>query len=170
MIIVSEVDEISVNRQQLSPPHRIFRLQTPMPKVEFEEAGLSEFFHTSINLLKCGISAEKLASVEQISTEQVQLYLYKLSILGLVAPGRRDDLWAQLDAVLSSKSTPLKLSEASKAPPTAADLYPRRTRRVPWTPNRGEQNSPAINQQRRIANLLAEAKEIAEKNADRSAR
>ncbi len=28
LIIVSQVDEISVNRQQLSPPHRIFRLQT----------------------------------------------------------------------------------------------------------------------------------------------
>ena len=49
-----------------------------------------------------------------ISTEQVQLYLYKLSILGLVAPARRDDLWAQLDTVLQSKSTPLRLTEEQR--------------------------------------------------------
>ena len=164
LIIVSEVDEISVNRQQLSPPHRIFRLQQPVPHVEFEEQGLSDFFHASINLLKCGISAEKLASIEQVSTEQVQLYLYKLSILGLVTPGRRDDLWAQLDTVLSSKSTPLKLTESNKKDDD--DRYPRRTRRVAWVPNRSDKNDPASNQQRRVANLLEQAKEIAEKNAD----
>ena len=67
-----------------------------------------------MNLLKCGISAEKLASIERISTAQVQLYLYKLNILDLVAPARRDDQWAQLDSVLQSKSTPLRLTEEQR--------------------------------------------------------
>ncbi len=61
-------------------------------------------------LLRCGISAEKLASIEQISIEQTQLYLYKLALLNLVATARRDDQWAQLDRVLESKSTPLRLT------------------------------------------------------------
>ena len=125
LIIVSQVDEISVNKAQLSPPHRIFRLQPVERQVEFEEENLAEFFHSAKELLRCGISAEKIASIEQISTEQVQLYLYKLSLLGLVAPGRRDDLWAELDTVLQSKSTSLKVKAAKTArgdemPPAAA--------------------------------------------------
>ena len=163
LIIVSQVDEISVNRGQLSPPHRIFRLQQPMPKVEFEEANLAEFFHATINLLKCGISAEKLASIECISTEQVQLYLYKLSILGLVAPGRRDDVWAQLDSVLSSKTTPLKLTETNK---TGDDEQVSESRH-PWAPNLSEDETPVVNQQRRVANLLDQARKIAEKDEKR---
>ncbi len=111
LIIVSQVDEISVNKQALPAPHRIFRLQPMDGAIQFEEQNLAEFFQSAVNLLKCGISAEKLASIERISTEQVQLYLYKLSILGLVAPARRDSQWAELDTVLQSKSTPLRLSE-----------------------------------------------------------
>jgi hypothetical protein len=115
LIIVSQVDEISVNKAQLSPPHRIFRLQPVERKVDFDEESLAEFFHSSKELLRCGISAEKLATIEQISTEQVQLYLFKLSVLGLVAPGRRDDLWAELDNVLRSKSTSLKVSALKRS-------------------------------------------------------
>ena len=87
LIIVSQVDEISVNKNDLPAPHRIFRLQATKEIPEFEEQNLAEFFHNSVNLLKCGISAEKLASIERISTAQVQLYLYKLNILGLGGPG-----------------------------------------------------------------------------------
>ncbi len=170
LIIVSEVDEISVNRQQLSPPHRIFRLQQPIPQVEFEEQGLADFFQASVNLLKCGISAEKLAGIEQISTEQVQLYLYKLSILGLVSPGRRDDQWAQLDTVLSSKSTPLKLTETNKIGDLPPGVDPTRRGTHAWIPNRSEKDVPASNQQRAVANLLEQAKEIAEKKADAAKR
>ena len=167
LIIVSEVDEISVNRSQLSPPHRIFRLQQPIPAVEFEEQGLADFFHSSVNLLRCGISAEKLAGIEQISTEQVQLYLYKLSILGLVSPGRRDDLWAQLDTVLSSKSTPLKLTEANKRAEELSNGTSHPGIRHAWQPNRsGDEEAPATNQQRKISNLIDQAKEIADRKSD----
>ncbi len=163
LIIVSQVDEISVNRKQLSPPHRIFRLQQAVPAVEFEEQSLSEFFRASIDLLKCGISAEKLASIEQISTEQVQLYLYKLSIMGLVSPWRRDDLWAQLDSVLSSKSTPLKLTESNKTEEECGVNELTGKRRPAREPNQSDKGMRVINQQRRVANLLLQAKEISEK-------
>ncbi len=163
LIIVSQVDEISVNRQQLSPPHRIFRLQRSENGADFEDAQLAEFFHGSVNLLKCGISAEKLASIERISTEQVQLYLYKLSLLGLVGPARRDDLWAQLDAVLQSKSTPLKLTDESRP----AAVRARRTLRIPsptgWKPNRTATGDEATNDQRQISRLLELAAEEAAK-------
>ena len=160
--IVSQVDEISVNRQQLSPPHRIFRLQRSETGTVFEEAQLAEFFHSSINLLKCGISAEKLASIERISTAQVQLYLYKLSILGLVGPARRDDLWAQLDTVLQSKSTPLRLSDDQQKERAGA----RRTLRLSaaWKPNRSARGDDATNEQRQVAHLIQlAAEEVAKK-------
>ncbi len=151
LIIVSQVDEISVNKQDLPAPHRIFRLQPLETAVQFEEQNLAEFYQSSVNLLKCGISAEKLASIERISTEQVQLYLYKLSILGLVAPARRDDLWAQLDTVLQSKSTPLKLSEEQRL--AGAASRPNLVNAVP-APNRAVVEKPMTNQQRVVANLL----------------
>ena len=162
LIIVSQVDEISVNRQQLSPPHRIFRLQRSESGTAFEEPQLAEFFHSSVNLLKCGISAEKLASIERISTEQVQLYLYKLSILGLVGPARRDDLWAQLDAVLQSKSTPLRLTDDQRRSPVGA----RRTLRIAaaWKPNRSARDGDATNDQRQVSQLIElAAQEVAKK-------
>ncbi len=147
LIIVSQVDEISVNKQSLSPPHRIFRLQQTEGSVEFEEAGLADFFQNAVNLLKCGISAEKLASIERISTEQVQLYFYKLSILGLVAPARRDDLWAQLDAVLETKSTPLRLNEGQRSAQTTRSS-------VHWKPNQSQNGTEAVNEQRQVAHLV----------------
>ena len=101
-------------------------------------------------MLKCGISAEKLASIERISTEQVQLYFYKLSILGLVAPARRDDQWAQLDAVLETKSTPLRLSEESGS----ARLSRPTGGVAPWRPNESASGDDAINRQRAIAHLI----------------
>ena len=162
LFIVSAVDEISVNRQQLSPPHRIFRLTPERKEVEFEESGIAEFFQNAVNLLKCGISAEKLASIERISTGQVQLYLYKLSILGLVAPARRDDTWAQLDAVLESKSTALKVAEenSGKFVGTPKALAGRN-----WKPNESEQGDEAVNKQRNVGRLfdLAEEQERARK-------
>jgi hypothetical protein len=156
LIIVGQVDEISVNKQQLSPPHRIFRLLPIQGVVEFEEAGLAEFFQSAVNLLKCGISAEKLASIERISTEQVQLYLYKLSILGLVGPARRDSLWAQLDAVLETKSTPLKLTRDNgkeAVPAHAAQIG------ANWRPNESEAGDKVVNKQRLVAQLLELAAE-----------
>ncbi len=150
LIIVSQVDEISVNRQDLPAPHRIFRLQPLETPVEFEEQNLAEFYHGAVNLLKCGISAEKLASIERISTDQVQLYLYKLSILGLVGPARRDNLWAQLDTVLQSKSTPLKLSEEQRR----AGGQVEEPLKKAWVPNRPVAGSDATGQQRVVANLL----------------
>ena len=156
LIIVSQVDEISVNKQALSPPHRIFRLQPTETEVAFEEAGLAEFYQSTVNLMKCGISAEKLASIERISTEQVQLYFYKLSILGLVAPARRDNLWAQLDAVLETKSTPLRLSdegrEASRRPRGPGSSSH-------WKPNESQDGDEAINAQRAVAHLLPRAED-----------
>ena len=152
-IIVSQADEISVNRQQLSPPHRIFRVQRSETGTEFEDAQLADFFHSSINLLKCGISAEKLASVERISTEQVQLYLYKLSILGLVGPARRDDQWAQLDSVLQSKSTPLRLTEEQRLATGALSAHSPSLTKA-WKPNRSEGGQNVTNKQRRVSNLL----------------
>jgi hypothetical protein len=158
LIIVSQVDEISVNKAQLSPPHRIFRLQPGGAKVQFEEQNLAEFFHSAKELLRCGISAEKLASIEQISTEQVQLYLYKLSLLGLVAPGRRDDLWAELDTVLQSKSTALKVTAAQRteagetvpAAATASKLWGSSSARA----GRREAAPKEKNEQRAVATLI----------------
>ena len=121
--------------------------------VEFEEQGLADFFQSAVNLLKCGISAEKLASIERISTEQVQLYLYKLSILGLVAPARRDDLWAGLDTVLQSKSTPLRLTEEQRANPRAAKPEGLDVAR-PWGQRRPPAKPGETNHQKSIANLL----------------
>lgn len=153
LIIVSQVDEISVNKASLSPPHRIFRLQPTGQPVEFEEQNLTEFFQASVELLKCGISAEKLASIVQISTEQVQLYLYKLSILGLVAPARRDDQWAQLDSVLATKSSPLRLSRPEKErPPRAAA----RVTRV-FSPNKTAAGGQVSDRQRSVTRLGGEA-------------
>ena len=152
LIIVGQVDEISVNKQALPAPHRIFRLQQKEGIANFEEQGLADFFQSSINLLKCGISAEKLASIERISTEQVQLYLYKLNILGLVAPARRDDLWAGLDTVLQSKSTPLRLTEDQRA--NAAASKPRGVDVArPWGANRSSKRTES-NHQKSITNLL----------------
>ena len=150
LIIVSQVDEISVNRQDLPAPHRIFRLQPLETPVQFEEQNLAEFYQGTVNLLKCGISAEKLASIERISTDQVQLYLYKLSILGLVAPARRDNLWAQLDTVLQSKSTPLRLTEEQRlaAAPVVEPL------KKIWVPNRTSAGKDATDTQRVVSNLL----------------
>ena len=153
LIIVSQVDEISVNKQDLPAPHRIFRLQKTEGAAPFEEQGLAEFFHSSVNLLKCGISAEKLASIERISTEQVQLYLYKLMILGLVAPTRRDDMWAHLDAVLQSKSTPLRLTEeqglqATRPVDELAAGSPH------WKPYQAPAGSKNGNAQKSISSLL----------------
>lgn len=147
LIIVSQVDEISVNKASLSPPHRIFRLQKTDQPVEFEEQNLSEFFHASVDLLKCGISAEKLASIVQISSEQVQLYLYKLNILGLVAPARRDTLWAQLDSVLQTKSTPLKLTVANGDQPKRSGIT-----RV-FSPNKTATGAQVTNKQRTVTRL-----------------
>ncbi len=165
LIIVSQVDEISVNKQDLPAPHRIFRLQRTEGAADFEEQGLAEFFHNSVNLLKCGISAEKLASIERISTEQVQLYFYKLMILGLLAPTRRDDLWAQLDAVLQSKSTPLRLTEEQRLQAAAsaqdnrgADLSDVRS----WTPKRPVAGQEESNKQKSIRNLLFQRDEDGE--------
>ena len=163
LTIVSQVDEISVNRQQLSPPHRIFRLQRSEREVSFEEPQLAEFFHSSVNLLKCGISAEKLASIERISTAQVQLYLYKLSILGLIGPARRDDLWAQLDAVLQSKSTPLRLTEEQRKAAGDAARKPVPSTLDGWRPNRSAVGGAASNDQRNISRLLELAAEEAAK-------
>ena len=163
LTIVSQVDEISVNRQQLSPPHRIFRLQRSEGAMEFEEPQLAEFFHSSINLLKCGISAEKLASIERISTAQVQLYLYKLSILGLIGPARRDDLWAQLDAVLQSKSTPLRLTEEQRQAAGESGRNPRAAHPDAWQPNRSAVGGEATNDQRGVSHLLKLAAEEAAK-------
>ena len=165
LIIVGQVDEISVNKQQLSPPHRIFRLQPVEKEVEFEEAGLADFYQSSVNLMKCGISAEKLASIERVSTELVQLYFYKLSILGLVAPARRDNLWAQLDAVLETKSTPLRLSDerlgggSQQARPPGSSSH--------WRPNESQAGDDAINEQRRISNLIERAAEEEKSKAKR---
>jgi hypothetical protein len=108
--------------------------------------------------LRCGISAEKLASIEQISTEQVQLYLYKLSLLGLVAPGRRDDLWAELDTVLQSKSTALKVTAAQRteagetvpAAATASKLWGSSSARA----GRREAAPKEKNEQRAVATLI----------------
>ncbi len=156
LIIVSQVDEISVNKQDLPAPHRIFRLQPLETAVQFEEQNLAEFYHSSVNLLKCGISAEKLASIERISTEQVQLYLYKLSILGLVAPARRDNQWAELDTVLQSKSTPLKLSEQQKLAGASSGQNPANT---VWAPNHAAAGKEVTDKQRVVANLLVRAAE-----------
>ena len=155
LIIVSQVDEISVNKAQLSPPHRIFRLQPVESKVDFEEENLAEFFQSARELLRCGISAEKLASIERISTEQIQLYLYKLSLLGLVAPGRRDDLWAELDTVLQSKSTSLKLTDARRsaggdATPAAATAAASKL----WGSARSRTTSRVKNEQLAVPTLL----------------
>ena len=155
LIIVSQVDEISVNRQDLPAPHRIFRLQRTEGEVDFEEQNLAEFFHHSVNLLKCGISAEKLASIERISTSQVQLYLYKLSILGLVAPARRDDQWAQLDTVLQSKSTPLRLTEEQRT--AARDSQVGRTSLRPWAPNQSPSGKAVTNDQHTVHRLVGGA-------------
>ena len=151
LIIVSQVDEISVNKASLSPPHRIFRLQRVDREVEFEEQNLAEFYHAAIDLLKCGISAEKLASIVQISPEQVQLYLYKLNILGLVAPARRDDLWAQLDSVLQTKSSPLKLTLPDNDQPKRAGAT-RRITRV-FSPNKTATGGQVTNKQRTVTRL-----------------
>lgn len=147
LIIVSQVDEISVNKASLSPPHRIFRLQKTEGPVGFEEQNLAEFYHAAVDLLKCGISAEKLASIVQISSEQVQLYLYKLNILGLVAPARRDDLWAQLDSVLQTKSTPLKLTLANRDQPKRSGIT-----RV-FSPDKTASGAQVTNKQRTITRL-----------------
>ena len=153
LIIVSQVDEISVNRQHLPPPHRIFRLQSSDGSADFEEQSLADFYHNSINLLKCGISAEKLAGIEQLSTAQVQLYLYKLSILNLVAPARRDDQWAQLDAVLQSKSTPLRLTDDQR-PPAADPGGGSMEQPKPWSPNHSATGRAASNDQRTVTKLV----------------
>ena len=152
LIIVGQVDEISVNKQDLPAPHRIFRLQPKEGIVDFEEQGLADFFQSVVNLLKCGISAEKLASIERISTEQVQLYLYKLNILGLVAPARRDDLWAGLDTVLQSKSTPLRLTEEQRAEAAASKPQGVDAAR-PWAAHRSPKKTES-NHQKSITNLL----------------
>ena len=154
LIIVSQVDEISVNKQDLPAPHRIFRLQPIEHAIQFEEQNLAEFYQTAVNLLKCGISAEKLASIERISTGQVQLYLYKLSILGLIAPARRDNLWAELDTVLQTKSTPLKLTEEQRLAAVAE-----RPVAKSWTPNRTVGGKEATEQQRVVASLLKQPAE-----------
>lgn len=151
LIIVSQVDEISVNKASLSPPHRIFRLQRTDQPVEFQEQNLSEFFHGVVDLLKCGISAEKLASIVQIATEQVQLYLYKLNILGLVAPARRDDLWAQLDSVLATKSSPLKLTRVEKEQPRRSGMT-RKITRV-FSPDQTATGARVTNKQRSVTRL-----------------
>ena len=151
LIIVGQVDEISVNKADLPAPHRIFRLQAAKEIPEFEEQNLAEFFHHSVNLLKCGISAEKLASIEQISTAQVQLYLYKLNILGLVAPARRDDQWAQLDSVLQSKSTPLRLTEEQRL--AAAESTSNRPTSRHWAPNRSVAGNEGSNDQHGVTRL-----------------
>ncbi len=110
LILVSKVDEISVNKEHLPPAHRIFRLQHEGPLPEFEDFDLAEFFRSAEALLRCGISAEKLAGIEQIAVEQVQLYFYKLRLLDLLITARRDDQWARLDRALEAKSTPLRLT------------------------------------------------------------
>lgn len=137
LIIVSKVDELSVHRAQLPPANRVFRL-TPAPEdgsarpmPEWEDYELSEFYRTSETLLRCGISPEKLATIEQISVEQTQLYLYKLSLLNLVTTARRDDQWAQLDRILETKSSPLRLTvveegEGSPGRPPARPAAPPR--------------------------------------------
>ena len=158
LIIVGQVDEISVNKQDLPAPHRIFRLQPVDRIVDFEEQGLADFYQSAMNLLKCGISAEKLASIERISTEQVQLYLYKLSILGLVAPARRDDLWAGLDTVLQSKSTPLRLTEEQRA--SAGALKPEGLDVArPWGQRRPPAKPGETNHQKSITKLLLRPEE-----------
>ena len=110
LILVSKVDEISVNKEQLPPAHRIFRLKEEGKIPEFEDFDLAEFFRGAESLLRCGISAEKLADIEQIAVEQIQYYFYKLRLLDLLVTARRDDQWAKLDRALEAKSTPLRLT------------------------------------------------------------
>ena len=93
----------------------------------------------------------------------MQLYLYKLSILGLVGPARRDDLWAQLDAVLQSKSTPLRLTDEQRQAAGEAAKRPRTSDHPAWQPNRSAAGGDATNEQKRISRLLELAAEEAAK-------
>ena len=157
LIIVSKVDEISVHRAQLPPAHRVFRLApappdgSPRPEPAWEDADLAEFYRASETLLRCGISAEKLATIEQISIEQTQLYLYKLALLNLVTTARRDDQWAQLDRVLEAKSTPLRLTVVEE--PRNSPGRPPRAHHDPRAPIITPKIGLGSSQQRKITRL-----------------
>lgn len=158
LIIVSKVDELSVHRAQLPPAHRVFRLApappdgSSRPEPAWEDADLAEFYRASETLLRCGISAEKLASIEQISMEQTQLYLYKLALLNLVTNARRDDQWAQLDRVLEAKSTPLRLTVVEEAQDTPGRPVPTH-HHLPRSPIITPKIGLGSSQQRKITRL-----------------
>ena len=78
-----------------------------------------------------------------------------------MGPARRDDLWAQLDTVLQSKSTPLRLTDDQPRASGGA----RRTLRVSaaWKPNRSNRGDDATNNQRQVSRLIELAAEEAAK-------
>ncbi len=150
LIIVSQVDEISVNRDCLVRPETIYRLvEREGRPVHCDEQNLTDFLHHSRELLQFGINAVRLAQIEQISVEQVQLYLYKLNLLGLVEPGRKDDLWAQLDSALQPKTTGMRLS----SPKPQAQPSPDAARSVALSAG-FETGSRYANKQRTVFHLV----------------
>jgi hypothetical protein len=126
--LVAKVDEININRDVLPPALQVFRLRDENAIIgdlikQAAEPDIGNFIREARQLLHTGVSAARLSELNQIGVEVARLYLYKLNLLGIIAPAKRDSLWATLDQALQPKSSGIRLVR-SGAPPLRAHGMP----------------------------------------------
>lgn len=114
LFIVQKVDEININKEALPISEQVFRLRSEEMAIgevvkNLEEPDLVNFVLESKQLLYTGVSADRLAEIHQIGVDLARFYLYKLNLLGVVEPAKRDSLWASLDSALQPKSSGIRL-------------------------------------------------------------
>lgn len=114
LFIVQKVDEININKEALPLVEQVFRLRDEDMVIaevvkHLEEPDLVNFVLESKQLLYTGVSAERLAEIHQIGIDLARFYLFKLNLLGVVEPTKRDALWASLDSALQPKSSGIRL-------------------------------------------------------------
>lgn len=114
LFIVQKVDEINITKESLPVGEQIFRLRDEEMVINdvvknLEESDLVNFVLESKQLLYTGVSAERLAEIHQIGVDLARFYLYKLNLLGVVVPAKRDSLWASLDSALQPKTSGIRL-------------------------------------------------------------
>ncbi len=129
LCLVSKVDEVNIAKETLPSPSQVFRLRDEDSVIReivkhVGEPDLVNFVLESKHLLFTGVSADRLAELHQIGVDVARYYLYKLNLLGIVVPAKRDSLWATLDAALQPKSSGIRLVKQSPLPPMARPIAP----------------------------------------------
>ena len=90
--LVSKVDEININRDALPSALQVFRLRDESAAIgdiakQVVEPDIANFVREARQLLHPGVSAARIAELNQIGVEVARLYLYKLNLLSATGMG-----------------------------------------------------------------------------------